>query len=98
LKEDLKSCSLLKENHWEFFDHIADRGNQKPNYWHPLYIRRPLLDVINGHVEFKDQASTLLEQMKLLFNLILGIEGEHKLDSFMKLRNQLSVAKPALCT
>ena len=66
---------------WKFYNHLEDRTVRNPNKWHPVHIRRPLLDVdVFAGIENEEQEERFYEAASFLIKLF----GEE--ESFWKLR------------
>ena len=60
---------------WHFLDHAKE--HRSPNLWHPIHIRRPLVDVMNGYDESGDeQLSALRAAAGEVLNLVVGQDGD----------------------
>ena len=64
---------------WEFYNHLEDRTVRNPNKWHPIHIRKPLLDVFAGTENYEEQEERFYEAASFLIKLF----GED--ESFWKL-------------
>ena len=68
-------------NGWEFYNHLNDCEAQRKNKWHPIHIRKSMLDVFIGTTSVEEQADifyqTAIEVLKIVTDE----------DSFWKLRN-----------
>ena len=62
---------------------IEDDSARRKNRWHPIHIRRPLLDVLAGTKSTKDQEDTFYNQISSILDIITSI------DSFWHLRESL---------
>ena len=70
LKLDMQKLAKHLGNGWEFYDHLEkDAGNV--NFWHPLYLRKPLYNVIEGANTPELQHNRIEIEMRLLFEGIL---------------------------
>ena len=70
-------------NGWQFYNHLEDDSARRKNRWHPIHIRRPLLDVLAGTKSTKDQEDTFYNQISSILDIITSI------DSFWHLRESL---------
>lgn len=66
---------------WEFYNHLENNEALRKNRWHPIHIRRPLLDVFAGSTTLEEQASRFYHSA----NVILKIIAEE--ECFWSLRN-----------
>jgi PD-(D/E)XK nuclease superfamily len=64
--------SRLKENSktWNFHDHRFEAT--KPNRWHPLYLRKPLSEVLRGTITFEEQVDRFISQGREAIELLLA--------------------------
>ncbi len=42
-------------NSWELYNHILDRNIDEHNYWHPIHIRKPVLELLRDTKTWDDQ-------------------------------------------
>lgn len=70
-------------NGWEFYHHLSDNKvkNKKKNKWHPIHIRKPMLDVFVGTMSIEEQANVFYQTA----NQIIKIVTDE--DCFWYLRN-----------
>ena len=88
-QEDILFKMLIKEIHekistldeYELYEHYKE---SYCNEWHPLYIRKSLLDIFTGIETQEEQVSKLLEENKKLLRLL------NDCPSFGKLRTKYS--------
>ena len=66
-------------NGWEFYNHLEEV--ERPNRYHPIHIRKPLLDVFDGTEKYEEQEERFYEVVSDLMKLVAGEE------SFWKLRD-----------
>lgn len=64
---------------WDVLDHLKEHS--RPNRWHPLYIRRPLLDVMRGTQTLDEQLDAFMKASAEVVDPVLR-GGE--LDAFWK--------------
>ena len=65
---------------WKFYNHLEDCTVRNPNKWHPIHIRKPLLDVFAGTENYEEQEERFYEAASFLIKLF----GDE--ESFWKLR------------
>lgn len=61
---------------YEFYEHLTE---QNPNLWHPLYIRKPLAEILRGCETQEDQVSKLLIESEKLIELITNTVNFNRL-------------------
>ena len=66
---------------WCFYDQLNDPSKTSRNKWHPLHIRKPLLDVLAGTKTADDQVEKINEAAELL---IKGLAGLDEFKAFRK--------------
>ena len=66
---------------WEFYNHLDDHN--EPNKQHPIYIRKPMLDVFCGTESCEDQEQRFYEVASKLIELVV------KEESFWALKESL---------
>ena len=65
LVNELKQNLENNNSDWEFYNHLEDRSVEKPNnIWHPLYIRKPLIELLRGTKTFEEQKLRVFEGIK----------------------------------
>lgn len=64
---------------WDVLDHLKE--HDKPNKWHPLHLRRPLLEVMRGTQTLDEQLDAFMKASQEVIELVLR-GGE--LDEFWK--------------
>ncbi len=69
------------QNGFQFYDHLADTKIKSKNKWHPIHIRKPMLDVFVGSSTVDEQAKVFYKNANDLIRLVTEEE------SFWKLRN-----------
>lgn len=57
---------------------------KKPNKWHPIHIRKPLLDVFAGTEKYEEQEERFYEAASKLIELIAEEESFWKLRAYCK--------------
>jgi hypothetical protein len=55
---------------WDFVDHFLN--NLDPNPWHPLHLRKPLLEVMRGTQTFEDQVLAFLKAGREVIEVLLS--------------------------
>ena len=67
-----KLRSRLKQNSgaWDFHDHRFEVA--KPNCWHPLYLRKSLVEVLRGTITFEEQVDRFISQGHEAIELLLA--------------------------
>ena len=55
---------------WEFVDHYFE--HEDPNQWHPLHLRRPLVDVMRGTHTFEEQRIRFLDESQAAIEHLLS--------------------------
>ena len=71
-------------NGWEFYNHLEDRTVKRPNKWHPIHIRKPLLDVFAGTGKYEEQEERFYEAASKLIDLVVEEESFWKLRAYCK--------------
>ena len=71
-----------KWNGWEFYNHLEEV--EKPNKWHPIHIRKPLLDVFAGTENYEEQEERFYEAASFLIKLFVEEESFWKLREYCK--------------
>ncbi len=73
LVEELsKKVEQLKDG-WEFYNHLDDHN--APNKYHPIHIRKPMLDVFCGTESCEDQEDRFYEAARELIKLVAEEES-----------------------
>lgn len=68
---------------WQFYDHLKDFEAPRKNKYHPIHIRKPMLDVFCGTESCEDQEERFYEAASTLIRLVAEEE------SFWALRESL---------
>lgn len=76
-------ATLAKNIGWDFHDHISDKLKQK-NYWHPLYVRKPLSQVLEGASSFEEQQERITIAMAKIFDAITAMPSYFELKKSLK--------------
>jgi hypothetical protein len=77
------SIKIKKGNNgWQLYNHLDDNKIKNKNKWHPLHIRKPMLDVFIGSSTIDEQAGIFYEIGQELIKLVTDE------DSFWKLRDE----------
>ncbi len=69
---------------WELYDHLNDPDARTKNKWHPVHIRKPMLDIFKGTTTVEEQADQFCENADKLLDII------DMNPFFWKLRNKYS--------
>lgn len=64
---------------WSFYHHIEDKDAKKINKWHPIHIRKPMLELFKGTMTPEEQDVRFMESAEQILNIIF------KSDEFKKL-------------
>lgn len=75
------------EGDWKFFHHLEDKSIENHNKWHPIYIRKPMLELFRGTVTSKGQDDAMDKAIKQIVPALW--ESEH----LQKLKNELKTYK-----
>lgn len=58
-------------NHgWNFYHHIEDKEAKKINKWHPIHIRKPMLELFKGTMTAEEQDAKFMESAEQILNII----------------------------
>ncbi len=74
-----KVCDL--QNGFQLYNHLADTKIKGKNKWHPIHIRKPMLDVFVGALTVEEQADVFYRTANELIKLVTEEQ------SFWRLRN-----------
>jgi|GEM_PF-6790009 len=85
LVKEFEALAKKLGNGWQCYDHIAHLG-KRGNTWHPLYLRRPLSAVLEGHTTFEAQQRALENEMKKVLGAVIGVGGKCETPAFFELR------------
>lgn len=55
---------------WQVHDHLKE--HRQPVRWHPLHIRRPLLEVMRGTVTVEDQVQRFMDASREVIDLVMA--------------------------
>jgi hypothetical protein len=69
--DQLRSRVRNDRHGYEVFDILHDRQAKEQNRWHPLHLRRPLLDVLRGTASVDEQASAMTREIHTAIEVIL---------------------------
>jgi len=69
------------QNGFQFYDHLADTEIKSKNKWHPIHIRKPMLNVFIGSSTVEEQANAFYRTANDLIKLVTEEE------SFWRLRD-----------
>lgn len=81
LIENVRKFVELENNGWNFYHHLDDTA-VKANKWHPVHIRKPMLDVFAGTITFEEQVNAFTENAKWL------VEAVTREQDFWKLKDR----------
>lgn len=56
-------------NGWQFYNHLDEV--ERPNRWHPIHIRKSMLDVFAGTLNTEDQDKRFYDGANLLINTVI---------------------------
>ncbi len=79
-----KEIEKLNDN-WNFYNHIEDEMVTSPNPWHPIHIRKPMLDLFRGTSTAEEQDKKFIEATKTILQIITVTEY------YVKLKNDLKI-------
>ena len=60
---------------WQIYKHLEDDETSKKNKWHPIHIRKPMLDVFNSSTTTNEQEEIFYLQASKLINAVTSIES-----------------------
>lgn len=69
-----KKVEQLKDG-WQFYDHLKDFEAPRKNKYHPIHIRKPMLDVFCGTESGEDQEERFYEAASKLIRLVAEEES-----------------------
>lgn len=65
--------SLTDDNHdWQFYNHLKDDSVEEKNIWHPLYFRKPMIEVFRGTKNADDQERRFMDCAKEILPKIIN--------------------------
>ena len=67
---------------WELYNHLKDDSVEEKNIWHPIHIRKPMLDVFRGTTNTDEQEKAYMNCANEILPLIT------KANNFVNLRKQ----------
>lgn len=67
---------------WDFYHHIEDKDARAINKWHPIHIRKPMLELFKGTLTSEEQDARFMESAEQILNIIF------KSDEFEKLNKE----------
>jgi len=85
LVNELSAVFEKEKNGWKFYNHLNDRKvieKNKINKWHPLYIRKPMIEVFRGTKTNEDQVKRFMDCANEVLPIVL--KSEH----FINLRTK----------
>jgi len=68
---------------WDFYHHIKDDDAKVKNYYHPIHIRKPMLELLRGTMHSEEQENRFMEAVNEILPIILN--SEH----YINLKNDL---------
>jgi len=78
----IKSISKEVEqlnNQWDFYHHIEDKSAKCINKWHPVHIRKPMLEIFRGTETTEEQVEKFMQAAQEIIGLIVKCEHFKKL-------------------
>ena len=69
-----KKVEQLKDG-WQFYDHLKDFEAPRKNKYHPIHIRKPMLDVFCGTESYEDQEDRFYRAASELIKLVAEEES-----------------------
>lgn len=60
---------------WEFYHHIKDETLEKHNFWHPVYIRKPLIELFRGTSNINEQYTIYWETIRNFLSVIWSMKS-----------------------
>lgn len=72
------------DDNWNFYNHINDETVNKKNYWHPIHIRKPMIDLFKGTVTAEEQENKFIEAVNTILPIIIQSEYFKNLKNDMK--------------
>jgi hypothetical protein len=92
LREEYKNLKMYMQNWaakgadgWEFYDHLIN-STGGTNFYHPLYLRKPLYTVLEGGNTPELQRKKIEEAMTSLLNTMLSL-GTAEETEFLKMKS-----------
>lgn len=55
---------------WNFYHHIEDKDARAINKWHPIHIRKPMLQLFKGTMTAEEQDDRFMEAAEQILNII----------------------------
>ncbi len=91
LTKELEDLFINDEGGWQFYNHF--KGDNPKNMWHPLYVRKPMLEVLAGLGDedtLTDKTTlALFEELQRVIEKILGNTCFNEIRNFYK--NQITL-------
>ena len=75
LVEELPKKVKQLNDGWQFYDHLKDFEAPRKNKYHPIHIRKPMLDVFCGTESCEDQEERFYEAARELIKLVVEEES-----------------------
>jgi len=57
-------------NGWEFYHHLDDNKVKNKNKWHPIHIRKPMLDVFVGSMSIEEQSDIFYKTANQIIEIV----------------------------
>lgn len=64
---------------WDFYHHIQDKSLVNYNYWHPIHIRKPILELFRGTKTWEEQEKRVNDAINQILPLVINSENFKKL-------------------
>lgn len=64
---------------WDFYHHIQDKSLVNHNYWHPIHIRKPILELFRGTKTWDEQEKRVNDAINQILPLVINSENFRKL-------------------
>lgn len=77
------------DDNWNFYNHIKDETVEKKNYWHPIHIRKPMIDLFKGTLTAEEQEKRFIDATNIILPMIINTEY------YIKLKNDLKESTKA---
>ncbi len=68
-----KEISVLNQG-WNFLNHLEDKSAKEINRWHPIHIRKPILELFVGTLTAAEQANRFMENAKQILDIIFNCD------------------------
>jgi hypothetical protein len=57
-------------DHWDFYNHIEDQSVSNPNVYHPIHIRKPMLELFRGTKTMDEQVERFMTNTKKMLDIM----------------------------